>query len=167
MFICIRDRTSCMTGRQGAPEGMWKRPRQRRANHATRIEHILKDGGDAGNSSHNFMSCVCCRAGLKSEIMMSALRYFRQKPEVSSPSSTYCFSVFSGCAASARLHLCVIICFGLMEDKHFMAASRSHGLALTFDYRTTLRFALTSYCSPLPLLSPLRSFNYIFAHSQH
>lgn len=52
--------------------------------------------------------------------------------------------------------LCVIICFGLMEDKHFMAASRSHGLALTL-HRTALLILL-----PVPLPPPPSLF---FAHS--
>lgn len=57
--------------------------------------------------------------------------------------------------------LCVIICFGLMEDKHFMAASRSHGLALTLDC-TALHPTSLSVPHPTPCSPP--SFSLIQLH---
>lgn len=147
-----------------------EREREREAHHATRIEHILK----TAQRLLLITSCHVLSRGTKERNYDVRIEVFQPEavavplpslPAVPGPP----LHPPPALAALLPRLLCVIICFGLMEDKHFMAASRSHGLALTL-HRTVLLstppLSLSLILLPVPL--PLfRSFNYIFAHSQH
>lgn len=149
--------------------------REREAHHATRIEHILK----TVQRLLLITSCHVLSRGTKERNYDVRIEVFQPEavavplPSLPAVPGPPLHPPPALAALLARL-LCVIICFGLMEDKHFMAASRSHGLALTL-HRTvllstpSLSLSPSSFCLfPSLLLLPLfRSFNYIFAHSQH
>lgn len=132
--------------------------REREANHATRIEHILK----TAQRLLLITSCHVLSRGTKERNYDVRIEVF--EPEAVAPLPALPASLFHLPPALAALLsrlLCVIICFGLMEDKHFMAASRSHGLALTLD-RTALLF--TPPLSLFPSLLPPPSFSLIQLH---
>lgn len=165
-------KASCMTAERGGGRSLESK-REREANHATRIEHILK----TALRLLLITSCHVLSRGTKERNYDVRIEVFQ--PEAVAglllPLPTPPLHLSPALAALLSRLLCVIICFGLMEDKHFMAALRSHGLALTLD-RTALLSTPPLFlsvphptpCSPLSFPVPLfRSFNYIFAHSQH
>lgn len=142
-----------------------EREREREAHHATRIEHILK----TAQRLLLITSCHVLSRGTKERNYDVRIEVFQPEavavplpslPAVPGP------PLHPPPALAARL-LCVIICFGLMEDKHFMAASRSHGLALTL-HRTVLLstppLSLSLILLPVPLPPPPPSFSLIQLH---
>lgn len=159
MFICIRDRTSCMTA--GSDKEGGERGEQR----ITRIEHILKTAR-RGCSSHNFMSCVLSR-GTKERNYDVRIEVFQK-------------------AAACRLFSLLLLLLPrllllLLQLSYLSSASavRHHlfwpngrqtfygclkksrpGVDLRSDFTPSLLFLY------LPFLPALLSFNYIFAHSQ-
>lgn len=133
--------------------------REGEANHATRIEHILK----TAQRLLLITSCHVLSRGTKERNYDVRIEVFQ--PEAVAglllPLPTPPLHLSPALAALLSRLLCVIICFGLMEDKHFMAASRSHGLALTLD-RTAL--LSTPPLSLFPSLLPPPSFSLIQLH---
>lgn len=156
MFICIRDQSELHDSRERKEGRQSKREREREAHHATRIEHILK----TAQRLLLITSCHVLSRGTKERNYDVRIEVFQPEavavPLLSLPPlpAPHLHLPPALAALLARL-LCVIICFGLMEDKHFMAASRSHGLALTL-HRTVLRSTPPSLSlSPLPSLRPV------------